>query len=702
MCDNLLNGILFEENFKINEVGDLIPAWGFVTTDPISCNFESYYTFTAQFGSVNVAFYDNELNFITSYYYSYSDVTFDTPQSASYLKITSENVEDGYLYWVLCEYPKVDTNVYPNFTITYKHKRVDIFVEGNEVENRYIAGTPDLFSLSYISDLKDKGQTIMTTEAQLNIYEDDYFNIDDLKTMGEMDIKIKYYKNDVLMWTGFVLPDFFETDISSNSIMSMTATDRIGVLKNMDYQGVRTSPRGIIEEALSKTGLGLTMLTMVDSYYFSESTVVTERFNGMNWYEVLTSVLNTFNLKVVQYENKWNVVNKYLLEKSIAQKNITIGALDVSGIREVKPAASEVSMKMEFGGSKKYPKNWNFKKINFDTVFQDWIIQLGAVNTRQVIGYDVVGSVQNARFGAETNVNSLWIRSPKIPALDGGTNVLIFPHITSSWSKMKILAGTNSKLDVRLNFTSASNIALLLYVRVKVGSNYFVYGKDGELELGGTESSPSARINPLVAKAAERNGFGAVQTLWNFEIDLKKTPLGIDEDVDADIEFQYIIMRGRSSTSPVTETDYFINSAELVLLSDEVEGKGLIFKIKQETEKFSKKRDEQLIHLSDKISVGVNGFFYNYKYDDTSIVDLSSEFILKHPLSEQSKMFSKARNFLKVSGDIEVNPLAHYICGDKKYILVGGKSRRLDASVELEEIVEDSEINKIEYIYTYF
>ena len=189
--------------------------------------------------------------------------------------------------------------------------------------------------------------------------------------------------------------------------------------------------------------------------------------------------------------------------------------------------------------------------------------------------------------------------------------------------------------------------------------------------------------------------------MWNQELNIKKSDIGISDETDDTVEFQIIIMAGRSYTSPVTETDVFINSAELVLLDKETTGKGLIFKIKQGGGRFSKSRKEQIIHFSDKILTGVNGYFYNYRIDDTSIANLPNEFILQNTLREQTQMFSKARDFLSLSGNIKVNPLARYICGDKQYVLVGGTSGRKNASVQLEEIVDEN-LTKIDYIYTYF
>ena len=43
----------------------------------------------------------------------------------------------------------------------------------------------------------------MTSSADIEIYENEFFNIDILKTSNETDIKV-YYINEVLEWQGFL------------------------------------------------------------------------------------------------------------------------------------------------------------------------------------------------------------------------------------------------------------------------------------------------------------------------------------------------------------------------------------------------------------------------------------------------------------------------------------------------------------------
>ena len=684
---SLTNGtVIDKENHAITD---------FIEVDPLK-----EYAFTSGASFFRIAFYDANKQFISS---ESTEVVFnqrwieDLPSNTKYIRISAEyfTIQDWGLYELTNERA---------FAITYFDKKVEVYLPDFYGVTRALVGTPDLFSLSYISDTKDKGQTIMSTEADINIYQDDYFNIDNLATSGETDIKIQYYESDLLIWSGFVMPDFFEVDIKPNPIISMVATDRLGILKEIDFNGERQIPRDIVLDCLANTGLTLDSTIIYQNSYFETTTINLERYDGMSCYDVLTSVLTAFNAKVVQYGNKWNIINKLTLETRQTSNIIQIGLVDVNGRREIKPVASEVSMKMEFGGSRKYPDNWNFKGTDYATIFRGWSIQpMDRLNTKQVTGYTVDGSIQYAEFGANTNMNSLQYRSNRIPALDAGDNVLLYPHKKSTFSTFKLLGNVDYTLDFRVNFTSASNVDILAYILVRKGLNYFVFGETlyGGIVIKPASATSIVDLNPITVKSADRENFGVVQTQWNQELEIKKSEIGISQEEDDTVEFQIIIMAGRSHSSPVTETDIFINSAELVLLDKEITGKGLIFKIKQGGARFSKSKKEQTIHFSDKIEVGINGYFYNYKYDDTSIANLPNEFILQNTLREQAQMFSKARDFLSLSGNIKVNPLARYICGDKQYVLVGGTSGRKKASVQLEEIVSEN-LTKIDYIYTYF
>ena len=155
-----------------------------------------------------------------------------------------------------------------------------------------IAGTDDLFKLQYTPDVRDKGQTFLTSTAELNIYEDDFFNIDELATSGETDIKVKYYENDLLHWVGFVIPDFFQTDISQNRVVKMLATDRIASLKEVDFNGNSKTAIGIIYNCLLKTGLDLRINISQENLYIDSPYFNLERLESLSAYESLKNFID--------------------------------------------------------------------------------------------------------------------------------------------------------------------------------------------------------------------------------------------------------------------------------------------------------------------------------------------------------------------------------------------------------------------------
>ena len=130
--------------------------------------------------------------------------------------------------------------------------RLDIDVRDYVGQIYQIEGTGDLFLLEY----KRTDDYILSTVADIQIFSDENFNIDLLKTSDETELKASFYVNNYLKWQGYILPDFFQTGIVGNEAISMTATDRLSVLKDvtLDYSLQKISYIKLISECLVKTG----------------------------------------------------------------------------------------------------------------------------------------------------------------------------------------------------------------------------------------------------------------------------------------------------------------------------------------------------------------------------------------------------------------------------------------------------------------
>ena len=128
--------------------------------------------------------------------------------------------------------------------------RLDIDVRDYAGQIYPIEGTGDLFILEY----KRSDDYILSTIADIQIFSDVNFNIDGLKTSDETELKALFYVNNVLKWQGYILPDFFQTGITGTDAISMTATDRLSVLKDvpLDYSLDKLSYIQLITECLAK------------------------------------------------------------------------------------------------------------------------------------------------------------------------------------------------------------------------------------------------------------------------------------------------------------------------------------------------------------------------------------------------------------------------------------------------------------------
>lgn len=642
--------------------------------------------------------------------------------------------------------------MYKAFEIIYKgrniFKKVEIHLAGvapigHEVHN--IEGDANLFTLTYNSESKDKTQSILSTTAEINIYEDEKFNIKELATLGETDIKVIYFEGvtEVSMaqkWQGFIIPDFFQTDIATNRVISMVASDRLGVLKDIDYKGTEVEYSKIVANCLKATGIVLGFdIIPTDYLSFYEYRFNPERFNDKSFYNVLESCLLLFNLKVFQYENRWVLINKYNLENGFldkflytsngifqgednaTQEVITIDKIFLSGQREVKPSAMEVSINMEFGKSKKYPINYDFRNPLLNT----WYIsnnndssQVFERVSQNISGFDrsVSGEI-NGVVSTEAAVNnSLHIRAQGLESVNAPSpaNYYQSPHIQSAIFSIPFTDVYKLKFKISANATIARRLTIspILIIRGTTTTYYLVTRNNTLKQLTSIAGDrilnfSGATFSDMTIVSGETiYSEGQFQWSQDFEVDVKQAWL----EQNADIQMVLYIW-GTSFNETFlgvgeTDVDAYVNSITVDVIDDIDYGKGITYKVRQNTNKFSNKKELPKILFGNKVDIGINGFFYGMRSDDTSIALIPEDANrLKLLTTQVGRMLGKTRDFYSIDGTFKVNPLAKYQIncdGDiKNFILVGGKVGRRDSSLIIEE-EGDTSVTQTNFIYTYF
>ena len=604
------------------------------------------------------------------------------------------------------------------FTLTYKNKdlhqaTLDIITHNDVSVTRVIEGTENPFLLSYKSDKSDKSGHILSSSAEINIYETDDFNIDNLKTSSETDIKAEFHIGDMLIWTGFVLPDFFSKEIGKNAVVSMTASDRIGTLKSatLDLSQDKIKIRDLAAACLAKTGLSLENYFQsslsVDGINYFDTYVYTERFKdvgsgAISCYDILYSILVETNSLLTQSYGKWYIVNQLDLENEMAlpaAQYVNFDSVTVGAIRTIIPVASEVGIYHEFGGSLKKPANYDFSKWTGDYP-DSWTRVNGFVctkNTKEVTGYD---ASYDPIYGQDVLKPNLLIYGNIPPQTIINA---IYDAAKLKSQTIRYIKDLADKINVSCNFNVTGRIGATITVMLTAWNNGEVYAltTDGTFLKVSTQSTDKMFLRAQIGESASQE----VGTI-NFSFS------GLWDSSEKNIyDFEILIFGSLNEK-------IFFNKAELSFKKEGDQPKGNIYKTTQ-GENFTKKHDIETSIFGDYITSGLNGYFYDFPKDDASLhVKSDGTLITKwtrsgetmpigqHTARQMARMFSKAHDLLRCEIDTtSLDPLAIYRdCELNKYVIVNAEFDflRSTANVEIEECVYDTAILKRDFIYSYF
>ena len=627
------------------------------------------------------------------------------------------------------------------YRLTYCNKdgveaRVDI-QKGLATPVIDVEGTERPFILSYNNDKGDKSGMFLSSSADIEIYETTDFNIDNLKTSNETELAVTYYINNIVKWKGFIIPDFFSIEVRSNPVILMTASDRLGTLKNVTLSDLPSmvNIRELAVSCLNKTGLELPLKTMADfsndgtnnaffSYYIDSQRIKDVKGRSISCYDILSSILIVSRSKLVQRAGEWVIINKLqheigsgkiysslssftnYLENIYNFEEVSIGAR-----RTIMPVAGSVGVYHEHGGRKSHPANYDF---SLD--LSGWNSVNGFVATienRHITGF--LGGTPF--FDPERTVKQYLLNYNNW--IDNTNNLNTAPYITTDAIPINSPRADRVEVTVDISSTMAEKLSsntAISFLRYAViltnGVKTYTLTKAGIFEILDPENISGHSLllrggqqHPLILASPAFSNSDSFKGL--FEV-------GEDDDVN---NYSATIRVYGSGDQYVT-----VNYA-LIKFSDVSElPKGTMYKTEQ-GEVFTKAYDIETSIFGDYLLSGLDGYFYRYPNDDTSsiykdvntlstpvwttpsIPNETSELpILHHSMRQMRRMFSVAHDLL--SAEIEVNdfdPLAIFVACEKRYTVVSAQFDffKSNLSVELEEVAFQNNVIR-EYIYSYF
>lgn len=591
--------------------------------------------------------------------------------------------------------------------------RLDI-QRGSATPVEIVEGTDTPFMLSYELEDNSKKGYIMSSFADISIFETPTFNIDELKTSNETELSVKWYINSVLKWSGYVVPDFFSRDIGSPAIINMSASDRLSSLKNatISITDEYVTLSSVLEQCLVKTGLSLTISSTVD--FTTEGVnvldvyAVAERLkdlkgNSISCYGILRSILVLTNSTIRQREGGWTIYNK--IQHELLPSSVTFDEVHKGAKREIQPVIASVGAFQEFGGARLYPPNHSFANDG-----ASW-------NSSTTPAFATEFDSRNIEFQTETG-----------PAIFGGAtdqNQLINRNLFNQ------------------SATSIGQTASLSSSYFEVPFDDFARNIDFKLEINTRSVSGSTAYFAITYEASGFLRYLTQNGEWvsNFEvIEIEYAGYRGAWTVDDITTIEGVLLPNRlASNPPETLTVYIlgvsrplapsarivaIRSVKAIFPDTADKGKGILYKTEQ-IGNFSKRSDPETTIFGDYIRSGLNGYFYRYRRDERTILHRldAGEYIptsswttatdpaagelplLQHVSRQTSRMFGVAHDILSAVLDAQdFDPLDVFEnCSGEKYVVVSSSFDFLRSTIEVElEQIAYGILDRRDFIYSYF
>ena len=181
-------------------------------------------------------------------------------------------------------------------------------------------GVVELRSLGNAPILKmDDNDAVHGTSLEVNIETKFEGDLKEFYTVDSKKFRVEVWREDVLFWVGYVLPELYsEPYISAPCDISVTASDGLGILKNIDFElSGEYSIFEIISYCCSQTGLQLNYVFASSLYangmeetevMYTQTLLCCDTFAEENCYEVLEKILISLGAYIKQKDGKWYIL----------------------------------------------------------------------------------------------------------------------------------------------------------------------------------------------------------------------------------------------------------------------------------------------------------------------------------------------------------------------------------------------------------
>jgi hypothetical protein len=386
----------------------------------------------------------------------------------------------------------------------------------------------------HLEPIRGGGMTI-ELEASLEL------TLEDLYSENEQDFTVKLYKNNKLVFTGYLNPEgVYQSFVRDNWIITLDCVDGLGSLANLSFVDPLGFPftgkmKGIdiVYYCLNRSGIVLPINVSINTTYnglfidadteiLSKIYLNANRFQKtdgdtiMSCEEVLKSVLDLFCACITQQDGEWYIYkpNELFQDRNVIFKmydinNVYLGRKTVkvskvlgSQINNFYPHHCNGDQKIQIKGS-----NSAFR-INYKYGFVSSLLPNPRLTHDSSLNYDgwTITDTLNYVINDPTKKSGLFFKNGTFPT----TNKLL----TSDG--LPLLIGDLLTLKIKFSVTGSDSLPItkILELKFKIGTHYLKYVPDN----GTTPADAVWTTNPADSYFIVIYGDG------NYQVDLPKLP----------------------------------------------------------------------------------------------------------------------------------------------------------------------------------
>lgn len=198
----------------------------------------------------------------------------------------------------------------------------------------YSGGATEIYGKANITKgkAKDHLDTFRGTGLDIQLEANISLTLEDLYTDDEQSFTVRFYKNNKLVFRGFLKPDdVFESFVQDAWYINLTAIDGLGILENLSFvkeKGLffvgKMKAFDIVYYCLKRIGIPMKINTFINTYYeglvpsdtldpLQKIYLIADRYvkiddnTIMSCEEVLKSVLDIFQAVITQIDGEWYI-----------------------------------------------------------------------------------------------------------------------------------------------------------------------------------------------------------------------------------------------------------------------------------------------------------------------------------------------------------------------------------------------------------